>query len=62
MSTTDSFVLVAVAALSVALLWFFFGSRRPAQRAERQGAFQKVTARTGAPRDPLQQERRHAHH
>jgi len=43
MTNTDVVVIVGVAVLSGVLLWFFFGSRRPAQHTERQGAFQKVT-------------------
>jgi len=43
MGTTDLVVAAAAVLVSLGLLWFFFGSRRGAQRAERDEQVQKVT-------------------
>ncbi len=43
MSTADVLVVLGAVALGVTLLWFFFGSRREAQLAERDEQVQKVT-------------------
>ena len=43
MNTADVIVVAAVGLVSVGLLWFFFGSRRGPQRAERDEKVQKVT-------------------
>jgi Cu+-exporting ATPase len=43
MSASEIVVVLAVALLTVGLLWFFFGSRRQAQRAEQEGEVQKIT-------------------
>ena len=52
MSTADIVVVFGVVLASLGLLWFFFGSRRVAQVAERQADGQKVTVVVSGGYDP----------
>ena len=49
MNTVDAIVVLSVVLVSVSLLWFFFGSRRGPQIAERHEKVQKVRASSGSP-------------
>jgi Cu+-exporting ATPase len=52
MSSADVGVIVGATLASLGLVWFFFGSRRPAQVAEQHESVQRVTVVVGGGYDP----------